>query len=267
MQWRKNTSHHRIINRAPYEAVFGPIRHGIYNINLPREILDSLDDEDDLETAIEEFNWRNKLDLLEGNASIVTNSVVEKEAKGTSTCNCGVVLDEGADECLLCSRGKKLLDTRQNCFNRQKLAAQKMVTFTQTLFPPLQIGDTVTVAVPSVDRGPLDFANILGIIIAQKNDLYRIGTKHGIVKDFYARPDIIKCSANTLVLEDVPENIISMREAAGQQSLTGGQGFKKCRCQANKTQCQTNRCVCFKAGMLCNSRCHSSSTCKNKNKT
>ena len=45
----------------------------------------------------------------------------------------------------------------------------------------------------------------------------------------------------------------------------GGQGYAKCNCAASGKQCRTKRCKCFKSGVKCNSRCHSSITCANKN--
>jgi hypothetical protein len=66
--------------------------------------------------------------------------------------------------CSLCARGEQLLDTRSNCFERQKTEAEKMVTCSSITFPPLQINDTITLSVPTVDRGPLDFNNIFGVV-------------------------------------------------------------------------------------------------------
>jgi hypothetical protein len=57
------------------------------------------------------------------------------------------------------------------------------------------------------------------------------------------------------------ETSISVREAASQQSLSGGQGFLKCSC---KSKCSRNRCKCKKNGVQCNSRCHSSGSCDNQ---
>ena len=37
--------------------------------------------------------------------------------------------------------------------------------------PLLKVGTTVTLNVPTVDRGPLDFPNIVGVIINYKNDV------------------------------------------------------------------------------------------------
>ena len=57
------------------------------------------------------------------------------------------------------------------------------------------------------------------------------------------------------------ETTISVRGAASNQSLSGGQGFLKCSC---KSKCSSNRCKCKKNGKLCNSRCHNSGSCDNK---
>ena len=34
--------------------------------------------------------------------------------------------------------------------------------------------------------------------------------------------------------------------------------------EKKRKQCDTNRCACKKAGLLCNLRCHGSGNCKNK---
>ena len=78
------------------------------------------------------------------------------------------------------------------------------------------------------------------------------------------RTEIQLCESAIIQLNEVPEVILTLREAAAKQSLTGGQGFKKCKCKPAKNQCRTKRCVCFKENLLCNSRCHNSLSCCNK---
>lgn len=148
---------------------------------------------------------------------------------------------------------------------RQKQAAEKMLNFSTTAFPPLRIGETVTVAVPSVDQGPLDFPSIYGLIINVKNDSYQIGTNEGLITGWFPRTDLTRVDATVDSIKDVPmDKSITLREAAQYQSLLGGQGYSKCNCKALAKQCQTNRCSCYKNTMKCNSRCHSSSNCLNK---
>ena len=72
-------------------------------------------------------------------------------------------------------------------------------------------------------------------------------------------------AVDSKAIDDVPkERIVSLREAAAKQLLTGGQGYKKCNCRASAKQCSTNRCNCYKSGVLCSFRCHLSGPCTNK---
>ena len=50
------------MNRSSYEAVLGPIKWGIKSTSLPDEILNTLENEDDLDEALEEQNIVNLLD-------------------------------------------------------------------------------------------------------------------------------------------------------------------------------------------------------------
>ena len=56
-----------------------------------------------------------------------------------------------------------------------------MVTFSEEKFPLLSVGDIITLSVPTVDRGPLDFNNIFGVVTQFKNDVYQVGMKEGLI--------------------------------------------------------------------------------------
>lgn len=98
-----------------------------------------------------------------------------------------------------------------------------------------------------------------GKVIAVGDDLYRIGTSVGILNTWLPR--------NALTVTpysfkgDIPKTYISVRQAATLLSNNGGQGYRKCNC---KSRCDSNRCFCKKNKVLCNSRCHSSLSCSNK---
>ena len=66
--------------------------------------------------------------------------------------------------------------------------------------------------------------------------------------------------AVTFVKKD-SNTTVSVREAVRILSMGNGQEFFKCLCTG---KCQTNRCSCKKPGVLCNSKCHGSETCNNK---
>jgi len=70
------------------------------------------------------------------------------------------------------------------------------------------------------------------------------------------------CKESFITTEEVPENIISLREVARHNSNLGGQGYNKCGCTQ---KCKTQKCKCKAAGKLCNSKCHSSNSWSNIN--
>ena len=99
-----------------------------------------------------------------------------------------------------------------------------MTRLAREKFPQGKVGDTVKVPVPDVDRGRCDSRNILGEIMEADvtKDLYRIGTKDGILNSWYARNQFSTCTEGTVNIADVPSVNISLRECAGKASLFGG---------------------------------------------
>ena len=130
-------------------------------------------------------------------------------------------------------------------------------------FKPAEVGNTVMVPIPDVDRGRADFKNIKAIVLSVNGDgMYQLGTEFGTLDQMYSRNQFAPTIENFISIADVPENvIISLREAAQKNSIGLGQGFFKCNC---KTGCKTKRCKCFNAKKICNSRCHNSNNCQNK---
>lgn len=167
--------------------------------------------------------------------------------------------------CTLCSRGEMLLANRRDCFKRQKKAAEKMAKISMSKFEQLQIGDCVTVSIPEVDQGALDFPRIYGVILEIKNESYQIGTRDGVIKGWIQRSEIDKYGNKDLKIEDVKRDVfLTLRNTAKMQSMTGGQGVKKCNCKMAKKRCETERCACFKSKVKCGSRCHPNLVCLNK---
>ena len=166
-----------------------------------------------------------------------------------------------------------LLDTRQNMIHSQRVGARMsqcaqaelMIKRRRLQLPSVDKGDTVALSIPQVDRGRGDPRNILGLVMDHDldTDLYRIAVKAGILKESYSRNQFDCCPERLLTEDNVNQDkSVSLREAVNQQSMCGGQGFKKCSCAS--MQCKSNRCACYKAKVLCNSRCHGSLKCKNK---
>ena len=142
--------------------------------------------------------------------------------------------------------------------------AEKMCEASVKRFKPAEVGDTIIVPVPDVDCGRGDFPNVMAIVLeADGNGLYKLGTKSGILQQKFSRNQFDPCKQKFLKLDEIPTNVISVREAARVTSNGTGQGFFKCSCNP-KRGCKDKRCKCFKASVKCNSRCHSSDSCINK---
>ena len=155
----------------------------------------------------------------------------------------------------------KLLETHIQTGHEPK----GMIIYPRDKFLPLTVRDTIPLSVPRIDREPLNFHNIFGVITQVQNNLYRVGTKEGLIKGCFSRTDIAKSGTNSIFLNDLPlDTFRSLREDASNQSVSGGQGYEKCSCKAAKNQCKTKRWARFKTKILTNSRCHLSSPCCNK---
>ena len=147
----------------------------------------------------------------------------------------------------------------------QHVQAERMVKRSRVDLKAGEPGDNVAVPIPVVDRGRGDSRNILGVIVDRDfTDQYTIAAKAGIPNGKYSRNQFDLCPQKLLCNADVNvETSVSLREAVTSQSGSGGQGFAKCNCSGSK-RCTNNRCKCFKANLLCNSKCHGSITCINK---
>ena len=97
------------------------------------------------------------------------------------------------------------------------------------------------------------------------NNMYKIGTKAGILKGKYSRNQFTIAQENLLRDTDInhDENV-TLREAVISESLGLGQGIFRCNCSGQRKRCGTNRCKCFKSKVKCNSKCHNSLSCTNK---
>lgn len=164
-----------------------------------------------------------------------------------------------------------LQETRETALVSKNRAADSMVL--QSLRKKrardgeLELGQNVLVNVSEFDRGKTDHRNLLGVIeeiVDQEHGGVIVLTEHGKL-DGIIYPNQYTIPSEQLIerSEVKAEPVISIREAVRLQSLTGGQGFKRCNCSST-SKCQTSRCKCFKDKLKCNSRCHGSGPCNNK---
>ena len=121
------------------------------------------------------------------------------------------------------------------------------------------------VPVSAVDRGPLDHRNVLGLVVEEKQGVFLVGTRHGIIRNWFGAADLQLAGAANIAEEDVVYNHeITIRQAVSSESLAGGQGYTRCNCKPSRKQCKTNICKCKKSIMGCTTHCHPDSTCANK---
>ena len=142
-----------------------------------------------------------------------------------------------------------------------KKQAEKMVKRTNKKLAACQVGDCVTIPIPEFDRGRGDPANIIGVVMAIKNDQYKLGTKVGIIDVWFSRNGFESVKFRGLTPDDVPDVKLTVREAVRKQSVGTGQGYERCNCK--KSSCRTGRCRCLKSNVKCNSACHPGISCEN----
>lgn len=165
--------------------------------------------------------------------------------------------------CEHCKNAANIKNTRLECKVAQKRQAEKMLETTKKKFKPAQVGLSVRIPVPDVDRSRTDHRNILGVIMSvEDDDFYRLGTLHGIIKQLFARNQFDICKQKFLAVEDVKDIEITLRSAVGCTSVSGNtQGYIRCQCTK---RCVNKKCKCVSSGLTCNSKCHHSQDCANK---
>ena len=73
---------------------------------------------------------------------------------------------------------------RDGAKRKQGQQADKMFEQSTKIFKQANIGDTVMVPLPEVDRGKGDFRNIKAIVVAvEHNSTYKLGTKYGLLNE------------------------------------------------------------------------------------
>ena len=208
---------------------------------------------------------------LAASATTSAASATTSAASATTSAMCATVTAESSSNDItllrLTERSDGIKRARKEAHLGQMSQAEWMVKRSRVDFKCGEIGDNVAVPVPMVDRGRGDARNILGVIVNREidTDIYTIAVKSGVLKGEYSRNQFDLCPQRLLSMADVNlEKHVSLQSAVIEESASGGQGFVQCNCEGAVKMCQTNKCKCFKAKLLCNSRCHGSLSCHNK---
>ncbi|XP_025830882.1 SCAN domain-containing protein 3-like [Agrilus planipennis] len=168
IQSKKNRALHVGIKMSPYEAMFGsPQIARLADSPLTENVYSNIETEEELEELLKNINNNNELQSLDDvgdcdenkenveDSSKVYCIICEKESSGAHKCS----------ECdnfvhVICgkstSEGKRSIRTEQNnAKNNLKKLAEKMLALSNSKFTPAEIGTSVVVRVPDIDRGRL----------------------------------------------------------------------------------------------------------------
>ncbi|KAF0702823.1 KRAB-A domain-containing protein 2-like, partial [Aphis craccivora] len=235
-------------NVSPYNALFGnDPKVGLTSSRLPNNFVKTITTEEEIE-KIEEILQCSTVNYTCDICIIEINEVENQDEAGSIMCN-------------LCRKKDQIKMHRKKGSDGIKKFAEKMLQTSHAAVLDFEVNDCVVMAVPKVDRGPTDPPNIICLVVEKKNKLYKLGTKHGMIKGWYGGDCLKKCETFLKSDEILLDKELTVRETV--TVITEGQGFSSCSCKS-KSPCQTSRCACFKKKVLCNSRCHNSQPCKNK---
>ncbi|CAH2005369.1 unnamed protein product [Acanthoscelides obtectus] len=203
------------------------------------------------ENITEDGNMQNIKNNYRENASNMKTSDNQEKCS-----ECDKPSTSGNIYCESCLCQKNIRSNRLEAKRNLENQVKKMKALSNSKFPPCSVGDTVIVKIPDVDRGRGDFRNILMTVIEKtEDDFYKLANKTGTIEEMFSRNQFSACNEKLVDIESVSLEEKSLRQLANEQSLLGGQGYKRCNC---KTKCVTNRCKCKATGNLCNSKCYNS---------
>jgi len=79
-----------------------------------------------------------------------------------------------------------------------------MLRTSKQKFQPANVGETVRIRVPDVDRSKIDSQNILAVVFdIVDNDFYKLATKNGVINRLYTRNQFSVCKDNLISITDV----------------------------------------------------------------
>lgn len=74
---------------------------------------------------------------------------------------------------------------RKWAFDRLEKLAKKMKTISDKNHEAVITGDNVTIPIYDVDKAKRDLINVIGVVWECKYDLYKIGSRHGVINRLY----------------------------------------------------------------------------------
>ncbi|GFV42560.1 KRAB-A domain-containing protein 2 [Trichonephila clavipes] len=97
----------------------------------------------------------------------------------------------------------------------------KNVTNLTKKISPAQIGDTVRIQVPDVDRGLTDNQNVLAVVGIEDSNFSKLANENGPFEQLYTRNQFVTCKEKLLSIDEIYFQKISLRESAAANSRSG----------------------------------------------
>ena len=136
-------------------------------------------------------------------------------------------------------------------------------------------GDTVGERVPEIDRTNTSM-KIMKLrpckVLENTNNRFRLYSPSGMLNTTFAHTDIIDMrNRDFQQLRDLDPNTLdkvaftkAARDNYGFLRKTNAAGDGRTLCNCKKGKCNTNRCSCRKAKLMCSTKCHPYNRCLNK---
>ncbi|XP_071111144.1 uncharacterized protein [Haliotis cracherodii] len=200
------------------QALFGSdARTGLASSTLPQEVLQRLQSEDDLLSAIE------------SPVSNADKSLEEPIPSSSDASEVSTQTSPASREDQVAAQLNSIMQNRKRAREAQEEQAQRMVKRSKRVLGPVSVGDNVTVPIPHVDRGRGDPRNIIGVVIeCSDNDMFTIAVEGGVLNGKYSCNQFDVCVTKLYNADDFnTDRTLSLRQAVQLDSVCGGQGFSQ----------------------------------------
>ncbi|CAG5004981.1 unnamed protein product [Parnassius apollo] len=184
--------------------------------SLQKDALVELSTEEALESIlIEDENHLNEEMEIEPNITDAEKSDKETENQGNTTDPSKITQSDQEIVIALDKRKQDIGNIRKLVGQSLKKQADKMLALSSVKYPAANTGDNVVVKIPDVDRAKADDRNIMVVIISLETEgMYKLGTKHGILNQLYARNQFTVCKETFVTVDIVPQHEVTIRECA-----------------------------------------------------
>ena len=248
-----NRTVQRAIKKTPYEVVFGQEMRREERIPIAaRAAMAALE-----ELPEEEEEPQDPLDDDELAAQLLAESV-DDEVIQESLDHVGeeVNTEEASQQTLALRQQQRATCDTAVRVNQAQAAATMVAGYSKRHnIQVFKIGDLVSMAIPRLDRGPLDDRRVLGRIRSvPREDKYEVETLHGIVETLLPTTELLPVPSEIQFqippgeAQRVSVHYIAAQEASSDVVQTS------CNC---KKLCKSRRCACRNAGLKCSIACHS----------